>query len=459
MSAWKACDVRGLYPNEVSPDLFRRVARHFGKRLPSRPTVLVAGDFRPSTPVLKEAIIAGLLSAGARVLDAGQLPSPVAYFAHQHWGTDGILIITASHNPAEYNGLKLMAGHLPPTEAELEEFRVTVANESVEPDGQHGRNVEVIDPTTLYLSWIEQRWRHLASGQHLNVVLDAGNGAWSALAPAVFGRLNFAVHPLFCEIDGSFPNRPPDSARAKNLGALAHLVRETGADLGIAWDGDGDRVAFVDECGEVVSADKMAILLARYVLRNRTGEKIVYDIKLSDLLRRNIEQLGGIPIMERSGHTFLKHRMIEEHCLFGCEVSGHYFFRELHGGDDGLFTALMIAELVAENGPLGQLHAELAPMYLTPDLRVPAGSLDYDSVVQNLRRVLRPQRECKLDGVRMEMHDGFVLVRRSVTEPVLTMRLEGFDATGLNRLVAACLAAFPEFAPKINEQLYQAEAV
>jgi phosphomannomutase / phosphoglucomutase len=448
MSAWKPCDLRGKYPEEVSPQLLRRIGARLASDLPPRARVLIGGDFRLSTPQLKAALADGLARGGACVLDAGQLPTPVAYFAHARCRTDAVLIVTGSHNPADHNGLKLMIGGLPPTEDDLQRLRASLDRA---PEGRGGGSVEPLDPVPEYQRWIGARWAGLASAGPLHVVLDAGNGAWSGIAPDIFEQLGFRVTPLFCQVDGRFPNRPPDCSRAGNLHELSQTVVRKQADLGIAWDGDGDRVAFVAGDGRFVAADRVSLLLIRRLLSDHAGaERIVYDIKLSDVLRRTTEELGSTPIMERSGHTFIKRRMIEQDCLLGCEASGHYFLRELGGGDDGLFTALLMADIVARHGGLKRLVDALPGMFVSRDLRFPQSRVGYDEIVGRLREALAPARETHLDGTRLETPDGFVLVRRSVTEPVVTFRMEGFDEAGYARLASECARALPEFSSEVE---------
>ena len=452
MSAWKACDIRGKYPSEVSPQLLEHIGRRIASELPQRARVLVAGDFRLSTPELKLALTAGVISGGARVLDAGQVPTPVAYFGHRRWRTDAILIVTASHNPPDHNGLKFMVGALPPTESDLRSLRASLVQY---PRSRSAGTVETLDLAPEYEAWIVRRWLDPAAESNLRVVLDAGSGAWSDLAPALFEKLGFTVIRLFCKFDGRFPYRPPDCARPANLQVLSHTVQEQKADLGVAWDGDGDRVAFVSGDGKAVSTDQVSSLFARHLLAPLSGERVVYDIKLSDVLRRTIVQLGSIPMIERSGHTFLKRRMIEERCILGCEASGHYFFRELEGGDDGLFAALMMAEIVGRQGSLQSLVAALPPMFISPEMRVPESRLPYGEIVVRLRNAFGPAIELAVDGLRLETSSGFVLARKSVTEPVITLRWEGFDQAGLGRLMGQCLRALPELASEIKEHLYE----
>ncbi len=448
---WKACDIRGVYPLEVSPDLIRRVGASVGSALPGGARVMMAGDFRTSTPDLRNALAEGLLNSGAHFLDAGQLPTPIAYFAHQHWKTDAVLILTASHNPPDHNGLKLMLGDLPPTPADFGRLR----RQADEGDfRKQAGGMEKVDPVPAYHDALIARWGHLRGTARTPMVLDAGNGAWSALAPRWFEELGFRVRRLFCEIDGTFPHRSPDCARPGSLVALMKEVVASGAELGIAWDGDGDRVAFVDGTGSIVSTDEVSSLMIQDMVPKDSGAKVVYDIKLSDMVRDMVVRSGGQAIMERSGHAFIKRTMIEQNCLFGCEASGHYFFRELRGGDDGLFAALLMTDLLNRSGvPLAELRRTLPPFYVTPDLRIPAEILSFAEIASRLRAVFEGARETTVDGMRLETNQGYVLARESVTEPVVTMRLEGQCADSLRKLVEICLRSFPEASGEIARQM------
>ncbi len=449
MNPWKACDIRGPVPDEVSPELFRLIGQGVASGMAAGAKTLVAGDFRASTPLLKSALIEGLVGSGARVLDAGQIPTPIAYFAHQHFETDAVLIVTASHNPPAHNGLKLMIGALPPLPEDFAQLRRRVDKGAFR---SSKGSTEKLNPVTAYRQWIIARWKNLAPAGRLEAVLDAGNGAWSELAPRIFAELGLPFHRLYCDVDGTYPNRSPDCARPEALAALQSEVMKTHSRLGIAWDGDGDRVAFVDETGSFVTSDEVAALLIRRLLAKQAGARVVFDIKLSSLVRRTVLECGGIPIIERSGHAFIKRRMIEEECLFGCEASGHYFYQELQGGDDGLFSALLMTELVAKAGSLRELRSSLAPFFATPDLRLPASVVPYAEFARRLRHLFRGARETTLDGLRIETPEGSLLVRESVTEPVVTMRLEGSSAEALCSLLAACHSTFPEVSSEIARQ-------
>lgn len=456
-SPWKACDIRGVFPDEVSPDLFRRLGSSVGSLLPGGARVLVAGDHRISTPQLKAALAEGLLGAGSQVLDAGQIPTPIAYFAHQRWNTGAVMIVTASHNPPDYNGLKMMIGTLPPTPEDFHQLRARVEEGGFR---QHQGGAETIDPVPAYKAHVLERWKHLRRPEALAVVLDAGNGAWSELASDLFAGLGFRAHPLFCKIDGTFPKRSPDCSRPVNLGDLRNEVLRTGAQFGVAWDGDGDRVAFVDDAGSVVTTDEVSALMVREMVPREPGAKVIYDVKLSELVPRVVTDCRGVPVMERSGHAFIKRAMIGHNALFGCEVSGHYFFRELKGGDDGLFASLFMAEVLASHGlPLSKLRQTLPPFFATPDLRIPAGLVSYGEIVERLYSKFPGAKDTRLDGIRLETKENIVLVRKSVTEPVVTMRLEGRTKDSFRELLDVVLNALPEAAGEITKQIDQSGEV
>ena len=450
-SPWKPCDLRGAFPISINEDLFYRVGAAAGSRLRVGERAVVAGDFRLSTPVLKTALIEGLVAAGIHVVDAGQLPTPLAYFCKRQMDAEGLFMVTASHNPARDNGLKVMLGELPPTERELAEIRK--AAEAGEFRGGAG-NRETTDPAPAYREWILNRWAGLKGKEFGKVILDAGHGAWSLLAPEVFRELGFDIECLFCEPDGNFPGRASDCNRTGNLSRLRETVKEHGAELGIAWDGDGDRVAFIDAAGRHVSTDQVSILFARRTLEEaRPGENVICDIKLSDAVRRAVLQLGGNPSLEKSGHAFMRSRMIHEKAILGLDACGHYFYRELGFGDDGLFAALYMIDLMRKEGPLAALAETAGPIHSTPEVRIPEQVMAYDAIAAHIRAEFHGAPETHVDGIRVELPDGIVLVRKSSTEPVVSLRIEGFTEEALQALVWRCAASLVAAADLLRRQI------
>jgi phosphomannomutase/phosphoglucomutase len=457
--AWKPCDLRGAYPNTASPSLFRDIGGAIGTMLAPGSRVVVAGDFRLSTPELKHALSDGLLETGVNVLDAGQGPTPLAYFAARQTNAHAVLIVTASHNPAAYNGLKLMLGSVPITPRKLTEIRTLTESRTFR---SGPGSIETIDPRPLYMHTSLERWEHLIGSGRGRVVLDAGNGAWSGMAPPIFRSLGFDATCISCVADGRFPDRSPDCASAANLVRLRDMVRAQPDSIGIAWDGDGDRVAFVDEEGVYVSPDEIAILFACAVLEDNPPEqssesKIVVDVKCSDIVRRTILEHAGTPLLERTGHAFMRSRMVAEEALLGLDACGHYFFRELDGGDDGLFAAFFLLNLMRKSGrSLRELRRGLPLIFSTPEIRIPTDLLPYTKASQALSSAFPHAGIMQIDGLRFVMEDGVVLIRESGTEPVLSLRIEGFAPASHERILAQCLQSLPEAAPQIRREVWEA---
>jgi phosphomannomutase / phosphoglucomutase len=451
---WKACDLRGVYPHPVSNNLLRTVGSAIGSMLKADARVLIAGDFRLSTSALKQALASGLTSTGVAVLDGGQMPTPVAYFAGEHAAADAVLIVTASHNPADHNGLKLMIGGVPTTVAQLAEIRRIA--QSGEFRAGNGVCTEV-GLAALYERSMIERWRHLDASFFPCLILDAGNGAWSELAPRILKSLGFHVKCISCVADGRFPDRPSDCSRTVNLARLQAAVAAEPNAIGIAWDGDGDRVALVDEEGTHVSTDEISLMLAYEALK-RSGAgvqpKVVVDIKLSDVVRREILLHGGLPLLERTGHAFIRGRMVAEDAVLGLDACGHYFYRELRGGDDGLFSALLVLELLERAGqPMSALRRALPAIFSTPELRIPLELLSFDHALAQLSSALPVIESIRIDGTRLVLEDGTVLVRASGTEPVVSLRIEGSDSSSLASLIERCLHALPSAEQFLREQI------
>jgi phosphomannomutase/phosphoglucomutase len=453
-SPWKSCDLRGVYPHAVSSLLFRSIGSAIGSMLKPGARAFVAGDFRLSTPELKKALISGLAATGVAVLDGGQMPTPVAYFIGEHLAVDAVLIVTASHNPADHNGLKLMIGGLPTTPEQLTGIRELAESGNFR-EG-HGTCSE-IDLTDHYERMMIERWHHLDAVGFPCLVLDAGNGAWSELAPRILKSLGFTLECIACVTDGSFPYRPSDCSRTANLARLREAVAAHPHALGIAWDGDGDRVALVDETGDHVSTDEISLLLAYEALMITDSEappKLVVDIKLSDVVRREILAHGGIPLLERTGHAFIRGRMVADQAVLGLDACGHYFHRELRGGDDGLFSALLVLEMLQRaNRPLSELRRTLPAIFSTPELRIPVDLLPFGEALERLSAALQVVESVRIDGSRLILNNGIVLVRASGTEPVVSLRIEGFDSTSLDSLIEQCLHALPTAEELLRNQL------
>jgi phosphomannomutase len=460
-NCWKAADLRGIYPDEISPKLFGGIGSAIGTILATGARVMVAGDYRLSTPTLKDALTKGLIATGVEVLDAGQIPTPVAYFAATTHKPDALLIVTASHNPPQHNGMKLLIGGRPPSPEQFAQIRELSLCEGFRVgDGSR----EFIAPLTAYEQFMSERWQNLNPAALPQLVLDAGNGVWSESAPRVFSALNFRVQRLSCVIDGSFPDRPSDCSRPANLTRLREQVIALPNALGIAWDGDGDRVAFIDETGQFIPADQLSMLLTRELLAAQPSSKleaqpVVVDLKLASVVQLEILRLGASPLLERTGHAFMRTRMLSTNALLGLDACGHYFFRELQGADDGLFAALLVLQVIQRaQMPLSKLVKSLPTIYSTPELRIPLSLLNFKRAEEQLLTFFPSAPVDRLDGVRISPPDGTILLRASGTESVLSLRIEGVTHTECERLIAHCLALFPTAKACIQSQLQEHNA-
>lgn len=452
-SIFKACDIRGVYGEELTEDIVRRIGAAIGSRLQEwhkAPQVVLAGDVRTHTPSLKAAVSEGLAASGVLVLDVGIVPTPVFYFSLKRLAVHGGVMVTASHNPREYNGLKVILGDFPVTEEGLQEIRRRAEDLGHRPSAGPRRGSERVEEVVEdYRAFLRDRFPK--AERRLKIVVDCGSGCESPLAPAAFREAGFEVVELFCEEDGAFPFRGPDVSVARNLAPLSERVLAERAGLGLAFDGDGDRVAFVDNRGRIVAAEVTGALLARHLLEKEPGAKVVYDLKCSSAFAEAVRQAGGVPLMEKSGHTFIRRRMIEEQALFGVEVSGHFFHRSLQGGDDGLYTAMMLASLVDAGQRSLAESAEQVPRYpITPDLRLPCG--DVAAVLGQVEERFGRFPLNHLDGIRVEFPDGWALARASVTEPLITLRFEGRDEASLQRILLEFAQALPSLRSHLLEE-------
>jgi phosphomannomutase/phosphoglucomutase len=444
VSIFKECDIRGVYGQELDDATGLRLGRALSTHLAGR-EVVVGGDLRPSTPALKGALIAGLIRGGCRVIDIGTVPTPALYYAKRALGAHGTVMVTASHNPARYNGFKLMIGDRPVTPALLEGLaRAMEAGTFVSGEGS-------VRLATILAAYADALVNAFPGLSRRHVVVDAGNGSLWEVAPAVLRRAGQEVTPLFCTPDGTFPHRDPNPAVPAHLEALRARVRAVGADLGVAYDGDGDRVVFVDARGAVQPADRVLVLFARHALAERPGGAIVYDLKASSVVAEETVAAGGRPLMEKSGHAFIKARLLDEGAVLGGEVSGHYFFGAI-GGDDALYATLYYLRVLDALGLSAAEALATVPAYpITPDIRLPCPPAEADALLDELAQGLRDAPIDRLEGVRVAFADGWALVRRSVTEPVITLRCEAHTTEGLARIQERVRAASPRLAHLLCE--------
>ena len=438
MSVYKACDIRGPV-DQLSEKLYRSWGRSIGRQAGSGAKVVAGGDVRLTTPAFLEAVVEGLVGAGAEVIELGIVSTPMVYFAKRFLGAEGCVIVTSSHNPPDTNGLKWMVGNLPPGPEDVQQLR-----EEAEGADSAGRFAgQAVGRRTKkeigesYLAWLRSSFGKRGDA-NMRVVLDPGGGSWCSRGSEYFDKVfgGMRVSAIHDKADGNFRERNPDSAKPENLGSLCQAVIEEGADIGIAFDGDGDRVGFVDNEGVALTAEQATWVLLGSWGQQIRGKNFVYDIKFSDVIRRAAEELGAIPTVERSGHAFIRTKMIQTAAVFGAEISGHYFYGQLDGGDDGLYTAMLMTAYLSGCGErLSELRRECPKSFITPDLRLRASTEKQTELIELASKAFGEYPQSRVDGVRIDFPDGWVLLRNSVTESSLTVRFEGQDGESLERIV------------------------
>ncbi len=429
-------DVRGLVGKDLDPGAVETLGKGFGTYAAGRGvrTVALGRDVRLSSPSFRDAMVAGLLSTGLEVVDVGICPTPLLYFAIHHLRTDGGVMITGSHNPPEFNGFKLCIGPGSIYGETIQELRRLIGAGSF----REGRG-------KLVLREIVPDYRRFVSGglsipRKLKVVVDGGNGTAGAVAPALFREMGMDVEELFCEADGRFPNHFPDPTIPENLDALVARVRRAGADVGVAYDGDADRIGAVDERGNVIFGDYLLALFAREILSRKPGAVVISEVKASQNLYDDIARHGGRPVMWKAGHSLIKAKMKEEDAELAGEMSGHIFFRDRYlGFDDAIYASARLFEIMAKEGrPLSALLSDLPPVVSTPEIRVDCPDEVKFRVVKAVAEDVAPRAKevIDVDGIRALFDGGWGLVRASNTQPVLVLRFEGRDSETVGRIRA-----------------------
>jgi phosphomannomutase/phosphoglucomutase len=432
-SIFRQYDVRGIVGRELTPELARAVGRAFAsvawKRLGRAPTIAVGRDNRPSGPELSRGVRQGIVDAGGTAVDVGTLPTPALYFAVSALETDGGLQVTGSHNPPEFNGFKMVLGNEAFHGDEILELWEIITAERWHTGGAAGK--ETSDGSVL------QRYREGIIRRHqlnrsVKVVADCGNGVGSVIAVSTLQGLGAEVTPLFCESDGTFPNHHPDPTVPENLRDLQAEVRRTGAELGIAFDGDADRIGAVDEHGEVIFGDQLLVLFGRdAVQRFGPGTPVIFDVKCSEVLPTALAKAGARPVMWKTGHSLIKAKMKEMHAPLAGEMSGHMFFGgDYLGFDDALFAAARLLEIVSRK-PFGlATHlADLPRTFATPEIRVDAPEEEKFAIVERAAAHFAARYPVNtIDGVRITFPHGWGLLRASNTQAILVLRFEATDA-------------------------------
>jgi len=444
---FRAYDVRGRVGTDINPEVFRRVGRAYGtliRRNRGR-TIAVGRDNRESSGALHSGFVEGARAAGLDVIDIGQVTTPMLYFAAAHWRLDGGANITGSHNPVDYNGVKMVhPGAAPLSEDEIQSLRRMIETDDLE---RGSGSLTARSPRDDYFDTVAGLVR---PPRRLRVVADAGNGIAGIYGPELLRRIGCEVIELHCESDGRFPNHLPDPEDPANVVDLQEKVVAVGADLGLAWDGDADRVGVIDERGHRHEADLILVLLARDLLQRHPGAKIVFDVKSSQSLVDDIKRHGGVPVMWKTGHSHLKRKMRDDKILLGGEVSGHMFFGEgYYAVDDGILAACKIVEIVARDaGPASRLFDSIEHLHATPELKAMCPDDKKFQLIDELSRNLKQRYETiDIDGARVLFPGGgWGLVRASNTNPYLTLRFEGHseaEIASMKRVIYDALRRYP----------------
>jgi phosphomannomutase/phosphoglucomutase len=449
---FKKYDIRGKADGEdavITADVARLVGQAFGtyvQRVENKNTVIVGRDNRNSSYALAEGVAAGVQESGCRVIDIGLVSTPVVYWHSVHHDYAGGLMVTGSHLTPDQNGFKLAIGNRNLYGDQITGLRNMIENH----DFANGEGTVEVDEHA-YSRYVHDLQERIHMARSLKVVIDAGNGTGGLFAPHLFKLWGHQVLDcLYCEPDGNYPNHQPDPQQADNMRSLGEKVRELGADVGIAFDGDADRMGAVDEQGNMIVADRLLALLARDMLKRHPGASVVADVLSSQVLFDEVSKSGGQPVMWISGHSLIKAKMAEIGALLGGELSGHIFLGEDYFSyDDGYFAAGRLLQLLAASDkPLSQMDASIPTLYSTPEYRPRCPDEAKETVIQAVKAALADQGQVvDVDGVRIQFDRGWGIIRASNTEPVLSLRFEGeteTDALRYRDLFVGALEAFPQ---------------
>lgn len=434
---FKAYDIRGIVGQTLTEETAYLIGRAIGRTASAQQItdIAVGRDGRLSGPALIEALTRGLTDSGLNVLDIGMVATPMLYFAAvQQCGGSGVMI-TGSHNPPDYNGFKMMLGGNTLSGSAIQDLRQLIEAA----DFAEGRgSVRQSDISAAYREHIAG---HIRLSRPMKIVIDAGNGVAGAYAGDIFRALGCEVEELFCDVDGRFPNHHPDPAKPENLQDLIRAVQQSGAEVGLAFDGDGDRLGVVTRDGNIIYPDRQLMLFAQDVLSRNPGAKVIFDVKSTRLLAPWIRRHGGEPIMEKTGHSFIKTSMKANGALVAGEMSGHTFFKERwFGFDDGIYAGCRLLEILSRSSdPSAELNG-LPQNISTPELNIslPAGSNGHQVIAELIAAADFSDAEeiITIDGLRVEFADGFGLMRASNTTPVLVLRFEADNEAAIARIQA-----------------------
>ena len=425
LEIFRSYDIRGIVGNQITPDLAMKIGQAIGSEAldQGEQRIVVARDGRTHSESLTSALIKGILKSGCHVINIGVVPTPVMYFASFHFtDTHSGVMVTASHNPKEYNGFKVVMNNNALADEAILDLRARIIGQRMHQGLGEETHRDII------ADYIDRIFSDVALAGNISLVIDAGNAVTGLVAPRLFEELGCDVTPLFCDLDGEFPNHTPDPSEAKNLQALIAKVKEVNADMGVAFDGDGDRLVVVTPKGDIIWPDRMLMLFAKDILARNPGADVLFDVKCSRQLNQVISGYGGRPIMWKTGHSPMKAKMVETGALIGGEYSGHIFIKDRwYGFDDGLYAMARLLEIITlRDQKIDDIFASFPPMVITPELKVAISDQAKFAFIEKLKVQGDFQNGAitDIDGLRVDFPKGWGLVRASNTSPALTLRFE-----------------------------------
>ena len=431
---FKAYDIRGIVGQTLTAEIVESIGRAIGSeaRARNQTDIVIGRDGRLSGPSLAAALARGIQSTGINVIDVGLVATPMTYFAAYQLGANSAVMVTGSHNPPDYNGLKMvLAGE-------------TLSGETIQGLRQRLENGDLVSGQGGYRQhdiageYIARIVGDVKLARPMKVIVDAGNGVPGAFAPALYRALGCQVEEMFCEVDGTFPNHHPDPSVPHNLEDLIARLKVSDAEIGLAFDGDGDRLGVVTKDGRIIYPDRQLMLFADDVLSRNPGAQIIFDVKSTRNLYRWIRERGGEPMLWKTGHSFIKARMQETGALLAGEMSGHIFFKERwYGFDDGLYAGARLLEYLSRQADINATLHGLPDSMNTPELQIRMQEGEPHRLIAQLQQTAKfdgADRVITMDGLRVEYHDGFGLMRASNTTPVIVLRFEAYSAAGLARI-------------------------
>ena len=433
---FKAYDIRGIVGSTLTEEGVRLIGYALGSEalLRGQKAIAVGRDGRLSGPALAGALGEGLRASGMDVIDLGMVATPMAYFAAHHLGCGSAVSVTGSHNPPDYNGIKMVLGGTTLSGEDIQSLRRRIERRDFSSGNGGLRSVDV------RAAYLERILSDVKLSRRMRIAVDCGNGVAGATAAELFRRMGCDVTELFCEVDGRFPNHHPDPSQPENLRDLVAAVRDNGLELGLAFDGDGDRLGVVTSAGHIIYPDRQLMLFAKDVLSRRPGAEIIYDVKCTRKLAPWIRQWGGVPGMWKTGHSLIKGRMKERHSPLAGEMSGHMFFGERwYGFDDGQYAAARLLEILSREADPSAVLDALPDAVNTPELHLELEEGEPHRLIAAMQKEARfdgATEVITLDGLRVEYPHGFGLARASNTTPVIVLRFEGDDEAGLKSIQA-----------------------